>query len=55
LKKERVLFLEDISQKTHLPFELIVEKMDINIIKKVLKFPGVWSLVDAENIRNDRL
>lgn len=47
--------LIDISQKTHLPFELIVEKMDSNIVEKVLKFPGVWDLLNAENIENDRL
>lgn len=47
--------LINISQKTHLPFEVIVEKMDGNIIKKVLKFPGVWDLLDVENVENDRL
>lgn len=47
--------LINISQKTHLPFELIVEKMDSNIIEKVLRFPAVWDLLDVENIENDRL
>jgi len=47
--------LNNISQKVHFPFEVIVEKMDSNIIEKVLKFPGVWDLLDIENIKNDRL
>ena len=47
--------LNNISQKVHFPFEAIVEKMDSNIIEKVLKFPGVWDLLDIENIKNDRL
>jgi len=29
--------------------------MDSNIVKKVLNFPGVWDLLDIENIENDRL
>jgi len=47
--------LANISQKTHLPFEVIVEKMDSNIVEKVLGFPGVWDLLDVENIGNNRL
>ena len=47
--------LINISQKTHLPFEVIVEKMDSNIIEKVLKFPGVRDLLAVESIKNDRL
>ncbi len=47
--------LIDISQRVHFPFEVIVEKMDSNIVIKVLKFPGVWDLLDVENIENDRL
>jgi len=47
--------LINISQRVHLPFEVIVEKMDENIVKKVLKFPGVWDLLDVENIKNNRL
>ncbi len=47
--------LINISQKTHLPFEFIVEKMDSNIIKKVLEFSGVWDLLDVENIKNNKL
>ena len=47
--------LVNISQKTHLPFEVIVEKMDRNIVKKVLKFPGVWDLLQVENIENNGL
>lgn len=47
--------LINISQKTHLPFEVIVEKMGSNIVEKVLKFPGVWDLLDVENIENARL
>jgi len=46
--------LINISQKTHLSFEVIVEKMDSNIVKKVLNFPGVWDLLDVENIENDK-
>jgi len=29
--------------------------MDKSIIKKVLKFPGVWNLLDVENIENNKL
>jgi len=47
--------LIDISQKIHFPFELIIEKMDSNIIEKVLRFLGVWDLLDVENIENARL
>lgn len=47
--------LINISQKTHLPFEVIVEKMDSNIVEEVLKFSGVWDLLDAKNIKNNRL
>ncbi len=47
--------LANISQKVHFPFELIVEKMDGNIVEKVLEFSGVWDLLDVENIENDRL
>ncbi len=47
--------LINISQKVHLPFEVIVEKMDSNIVEKVLKFPGVWNLLNAETIENVRL
>jgi len=47
--------LNNISQKVHFPFEVIVEKIDSDIIEKVLKFPGVWDLLDIENIKNDRL
>ena len=47
--------LNNISQKVHLDFEVIVEKTDSNIIEKVLKFPGVWDLLDVESIKNDVL
>ncbi|NQV00314.1 MAG: RpiB/LacA/LacB family sugar-phosphate isomerase [Parcubacteria group bacterium] len=47
--------LADISRKTHLPFEILVAKIDSNIVKNVLKFPGVWDLLQAENIENDIL
>ena len=47
--------LINISQKTHFSFEVIAEKMDSNIVEKVTKFPGVWNLLDVENIENDRL
>lgn len=47
--------LINISQKVHLPFGIIVEKIGSNIVEKVLKFPGVWDLLDVENIENDRL
>ena len=47
--------LADISRKTHLPFEILVEKIDSNIVKNVLKFPGVWDLLQVENIENDIL
>jgi len=47
--------LINISQRTHLPFEDIVEKMDKDIVEKVLRFPGVWDLLDVKSIENDRL
>jgi len=47
--------LNNISQKVHFPFEILVEKIDSNIVKNVLKFPGVWDLLQAENIENDIL
>ncbi|MBA7499491.1 MAG: ribose-5-phosphate isomerase [Clostridia bacterium] len=47
--------LINISQRVHLPFEVIVEKMDEDIVKKVLKFPAVWDLLDVESIEDDRL
>jgi len=47
--------LINISKKVHHPFNVIVEKMDTKIVKKVLKFPGVWELLDVENIENDIL
>ena len=47
--------LADISRKVHLPFEILVEKIDSNIVKNVLKFPGVWDLLQIENIENDIL
>ncbi|PIW11390.1 MAG: ribose-5-phosphate isomerase [Candidatus Infernicultor aquiphilus] len=47
--------LADISRKVHLPFEILVEKIDSNIVKNVLKFPGVWDLLQVENIENDIL
>jgi len=47
--------LSNISQKVHLDFEVIVEKIDSNIIEKVLKIPGVWDLLDVESIKNDTL
>jgi|SRR5665648_23504 len=54
-QQESRKILNNISQKVHFPFEVIVEKMNSNIIEKVLKFPGVWGLLDIENIKNDRL
>jgi ribose 5-phosphate isomerase RpiB len=47
--------LNNISQKVHFPFEILVEKIDSNIVKNVLKFPGVWDLLQVENIENDIL
>lgn len=47
--------LTDISRKVHLPFEILVEKIDSNIVKNVLKFPGVLDLLQVENIENDIL
>ncbi len=54
-QQESRKILANISQKTHLPFEVMVEKMDKDIVEKVLRFPGVWDLLDVKNIENARL
>jgi ribose 5-phosphate isomerase RpiB len=37
--------LNNISQITHLPFARIIDTMDDETIRNVLKFPGVWEFI----------
>ena len=45
-QKEAREALAKLSEKAHLPFEVIIEEMDGIVIKKVLTFPGIWQIID---------
>lgn len=44
-----------LSQITHKSFSEIVEKIDRDVLKNSLNYPGVWELLDVENIDCDLL
>lgn len=46
-QKEAREALAKLSEKTHKPFEVIIEEMDATVIKKVLTFPGIWQIIDS--------
>jgi ribose 5-phosphate isomerase RpiB len=43
----------EMSKQFHLPFETILEKIDKEILEKVLRFPGVTEIIDIPNIGNE--
>lgn len=44
--------LELISDKTHMEFGQILERIDESIIQKVLSFPGVTNFLDIEGLHD---
>jgi len=47
--------LSTISQKVHYPLCEIISKLEDEVIKPVLKFPGVLEILDIENIEDAKL
>ncbi|MGQ8336922.1 RpiB/LacA/LacB family sugar-phosphate isomerase [Sunxiuqinia sp. A32] len=45
-QKEAREALARLSEKTHLPFDKIIEGIDESILKKVLLFPGLWEIIE---------
>lgn len=46
-QQESRIMLMEISKKVHLPFETIIKGVDSKVLEKVLKFPGVWNIIDS--------
>ena len=47
--------LTEISNIVHYPFSEIILKLDDEIIKPALNFPGILKLIDIENIKDSKL
>lgn len=49
-QKESRKILADMSKTFHLPFEKIIENINIDILKKALEYPGVAEIIDISSI-----
>lgn len=54
-QKEAREALARISEKTHLPFEVIMEEIDATVMKKVLTFPGMIQIIENASDHNSKL
>lgn len=54
-QKEAREALTRISEKTHLPFEVIMEEIDAIVMKKVLTFPGMMQIIENAPDHNSKL
>jgi ribose 5-phosphate isomerase RpiB len=54
-QKEAREALAKLSEKAHLPIDVIIEEMDGMVLKKVLTFPGIWQIINESPDNDSKL